>query len=68
MTGQSTQQAIVYILHLALEALDKGGYAVQFFFADFRKGLDLIDHKILLDKLSNLGIHNVMLGWIAAFL
>ena len=28
----------------------------------------MIDHKILLDKLSDLGIHNVMLGWIAAFL
>ena len=41
---------------------------IRFFFADFRKGLDLIDHKILLDKLSNLGIHNVMLGWMAAFL
>ena len=68
MTGKSTQQAIAYILHLALEALDKGGCAVRFFFADFRKGFDLIDHKILLDKLSNLGIHNVMLGLIAAFL
>ena len=28
----------------------------------------LIFVKDLLDKLSNLGIHNVMLGWIAAFL
>ena len=68
MAGKSTQQAIVYMLHLALEALDKGSCAVRFFFADFRKGFDLIDHKILLHKLSNLGIHKVMLGWIAAFL
>ena len=68
MAGKSTQQAIVYKLHLALETLDKGGCAVRFFFADFRKGFDLIDHEILLHKLSNLGIHKVMLGWIAAFL
>ena len=68
MAGKSTQQAIVYILHLALEALDKGGCTLRLFFADFRKGFDLIDHKILLDKLSKLGTHNVVLGWIAAFL
>ena len=29
---------------------------------------DLIDHKILLEKLSNFGTHNVILGWITAFL
>jgi hypothetical protein len=68
MAGKSTQQAIVYILHLALEALAKGGCTLRFFFAAFRKGFDLIDHKILLDKLSKLGTHNVVLGWIAAFL
>ena len=68
MAGKSTQQAIVYILHLALEALDKGGCTLRLFFADFRKGFDRIDHKILLDKLSKLGTHNVVLGWIAAFL
>ena len=68
MAGKSTQQAIVYILHLALEALEKGGCILRFFFADFRKGFDLIDHKILLDKLSKLGTHNIVLGWIAAFL
>ena len=65
--GKSTQQDIVCILHLAIEALDRGGCAVRFFFAEFGKGFDLINHKILLDKLSDLGIHNVMLGWIAAF-
>ena len=42
VAGKSTQQAIVYILYLALEALNKGGCAVRFFFADFRKGFYLI--------------------------
>ena len=34
MAGKSTQQAIVYMLHLALEALDKGGCAVRFCLLD----------------------------------
>ena len=49
VAGKSTQETIVYILHPASEALDKGVWAVRFF-GDFRKGFDLIDHKILLDK------------------
>ena len=58
MAGKSTRETIVYILHPASEALDKSVWAVRFF-GDFRKGFDLIDHKILLDKLSNLSIHNI---------
>ena len=43
--GKSTDQAsaLVYILHLALEALDKWNCSQRFFLADFRKGFDLID-------------------------
>jgi hypothetical protein len=68
VAGKSTEQAILYILHLALEALDKGNCSLRVFFADFCKGFDLIDHKILLAKLSKLDIHNSMLRWIGAFL
>ena len=46
VAGKSTEQAIVYILHLALEALDKGNCSLRLFFADFSKGFDLIDHRI----------------------
>ena len=51
--GKSTEQALVYLLHIALEALDKGNCSVRFLFADFPKGFDLIDHDILLQKLCN---------------
>ena len=51
VAGKSTVQAVVYLLHLALEALDKGNCSVRFFFTDFSKGFYLIDHHILLDKL-----------------
>ena len=42
VTGKLTEQALVYILHLALETVDKGNCSLRFFFVDFRKGFDLI--------------------------
>ena len=68
MAGKSTQHAIVYLLHLTLEALDKGNCWVRWFFADFKKGFDLVDHRILLEKLKLLDVHPCLLRWIAAFL
>ena len=50
--GKSTEQAIAYILHLVLENLDCGNCSARLFFADFRKAFDLVDHNILLQKLS----------------
>ena len=68
VAGKSPEQAVVYILHLALEALDRGSCSLRMFFADFCKGFDLIDHKILLTKLSKFNIHNSLLRWIGSFL
>ena len=51
VAGKSTEQALS-ILHLALEALDRGGCYLSLFFADFKKGFDLTDHLILMEKLS----------------
>ena len=66
--GKSTEQAIAYILHLVLENFDRGNCSVRLFFADFRKAFDLIDHNILLHKLSGCDVHNALLRWVAAFL
>ena len=52
VAGKSTEQALVYLLHLALEALDRGSCCLRLFFADFKKGFDLLDHLILMEKLS----------------
>ena len=46
VAGKSTEEALVYLLHLALEALDRGGCYLRLFFADFKNGFDLIDHLI----------------------
>ena len=52
----------------SLDALDKGNCALCFFFADFKKGFDLIDHRVLLRKLSGYGLHPSLVRWLAAFL
>ena len=66
--GKSTTQALVYLLHIMLAALDAGHCLVRLFFADFRKGFDLVDHNILIDELENLNVHPVIIRWIRSFL
>ena len=68
VTGKSTTQALVYLLHIMLGALDAGHCLVRLFFADFRKGFDLVDHNILIDELANLNLHPVIIRWIRSFL
>ena len=69
VAGKSTEQALVYLLHLALEALDRSGCYLRLFFADFRKGFDLIDHLISMEKLSTLYNHHwSLIRWVASFL
>ena len=66
--GMSTQHATAYVIHLVLEALDSGSCSARFFFADFRKGFDLIDHTILLIKLHSCNLLPCLVRWIDAFL
>ena len=69
VAGKTTEQAFVYLLHLALEALDRDGWYLRLFFADFEKGFDLIDHLILMEKLSTqYNLHWSLLRWVACFL
>ena len=65
VAGKSTEQALVYLLHLAFEALDRGGCYLRLFVADFKKGFDLIDHFILMEKLN---LHWNFVRWVASFL
>ena len=44
MPRKSTTQALVYILHLIYAGSDIGHCYARLFFADFRKGFDLVDH------------------------
>ena len=53
LPGKSTTQALFYLLHLIL------GYShcyASLFFADLRKGFDLVDHNFIIGKLRNLDV------------
>ena len=64
VSGKSTQHALVYLLHIVLEALDRGN---PWFFADFKKGFDLTDHQVMIKKISALDLHPSYQRWITAF-
>ena len=68
VAGKSTTDALVYLLHWLLDGLDRGNCSGLFFFADFKKGFDLIDHKILLSKLRSFDLHPCLVRWITTFL
>ena len=48
--------------------LDKGDCSARQFFADFRKGFDIVDHNVIIAELENLGIRPVIVRWIKDFL
>jgi hypothetical protein len=40
----------------------------KIFFADFRKGFDLVDHNFIIGELRNLQVHPAIIRWIKSFL
>ncbi|CAB4019420.1 Hypothetical predicted protein [Paramuricea clavata] len=68
LPNKSTTHALVYLLHQILAALDSGHNFIRLFFADFRKGFDLVDHSVIINELENLNVHPVLTRWIKAFL
>ena len=68
LPNKSTSHALVYLLHQILAALDNGHNSIRMFFADFRKGFDLVDHNVIINELENLQVHPVLVCWIRVFL
>ena len=68
LPSKSTTHAPVYLLHSILAALESGQCSVRIFFADFRKGFDLVDHNIIIDELKRLDVHPSIVRWIYDFL
>jgi hypothetical protein len=54
LPNKSTTHALVYLLHQIFAALDSGHNSIRLFFADFRKGFDLVDHSVIINELGNL--------------
>ena len=65
---KSTTQAVVYMLHSVLAGPESGQYFVRIFFADFKKGFDLVDHNVLIGELVKIGVHPAIHQWIRDFL
>ena len=68
MPMKPTTQALVYLLHLIHAGLDVGHCYARLFFADFRKGFDLVDQNFIIGELRNLQVHPAIIRWIKSFL
>lgn len=65
--GRSTEDQLILTYDYVSQCVDDG-FVVDMIFLDFSKAFDLVNHLILLEKLSCLGIRGDMLRWIAGFL
>ena len=68
IAGTSTTDALVEISHRWFEATDKLNTYVRVVMLEFSKAFDLINHHILLDKLTNSGLPVHIVRWIGVFL
>jgi hypothetical protein len=68
LEGSSTTLALVELVHHWLVALEKPGRAVRILFLDFQKAFDHVDHHILLKKLANSGVPDILTRWVTSFM
>ena len=68
ITGTSTTDALVEMANMWYEATDKLDVLVKIILLDFSKAFDLINHRILIEKLHSFGIPSHILRWVASFL
>ena len=66
--GSSTIHAVVSMFHNWAKATDGTSNDVRVFVMDYRKAFDLIDHNLLMAKLSNYDINPYIINWIGDFL
>ena len=66
--GSNTTLALISIMHTWLAALDGTGATVRVALLDYRKAFDLVNHNLLVAKLSNYEIKPTVVKWIADFL
>ena len=66
--GSNTTLALIALVHLWAETVDKEGGGVRSPVTDYRKAFDLIDHNILYEKLREIGLKPSTLNWISDFL
>ena len=65
--GKSTEQLLLLAVDTIVRALDRRNIACVAFL-DLRKAFDSLDHKILLQRLSKLGVHGIEIAWFISYL
>ena len=66
--NSSTTQALIHMVHHWAKETDGNGATVRTVLFDYRKAFDLIDHSILVHKLSLLDLSNRVINWLIDFL
>ena len=64
----STTQALIHMLHHWTKGCDGNGATVTVTLYDYKKAFDLIDHRILVNKLCKLDLPTEIINWIIDFL
>jgi hypothetical protein len=64
----STVIALVQLFHNWLLNLDSGKNIIRILLVDFSKAFDLVDHNILIDKVSKTGVPDFLVTWLRSFL
>lgn len=65
--GRATVDAMFHLTNEVVSALDSGCFATSAFI-DLSKAFDLVDHKVLLEKLHRMGIRGVPWSWFESYL
>ena len=66
-SGRSVSDQLLYTYDYITQAYD-GGLSVDVIFFDFRKAFDVVNHRLLLRKLSCIGVEGYLLGWLKDYL
>ena len=66
-SGKSTVTALLSVTHDWFQTLEAGQEVCSIFF-DLRKAFDSVPHRLLVDKLANLGLGAHALSWITSYL
>ena len=64
----STAHALISMIHNWAQATDATGAAFRIVLFDYKKAFDLIDHRILLQKVFSLNIPTSIARWVPDFL
>jgi hypothetical protein len=65
--NRSTTSAMLSLINRVVKDIDSKQFAVGMFF-DFTKAFDMVDHELLLCKMSHIGVRGTALGWFSSYL